>query len=41
MATEAAELLIRRLSGEEFPPVHRVYPLELIIRSSCGTAHLH
>jgi LacI family transcriptional regulator len=41
MATQAAELLIRRIRGEEFAPVHQVYPLELIIRSSCGTAHLH
>ena len=41
MATQAAELLIRRIRGEEFEPVHQVYPLELIVRSSCGTAHLH
>ena len=40
MATQAVELLIRRLRGEEFAPVHKVYPLELIIRSSCGTANL-
>ena len=39
MATQAAELLIRRIRGEEFEPVHEVYPLELIVRSSCGTAH--
>jgi DNA-binding LacI/PurR family transcriptional regulator len=38
MATQAAELLIRRAAGEEFEPVHQVYPLELIIRASCGTA---
>jgi len=38
MATQAAELLIRRAAGEEFEPVHQVYPLELIIRSSDGTA---
>ena len=38
MATQAAELLIRRATGEEFEPVHQVYPLELIIRGSCGTA---
>jgi LacI family transcriptional regulator len=38
MATQAAELLIRRAGGEEFEPVRQVYPLELIIRSSCGTA---
>ena len=38
MATQAAELLIRRAKGEEFAPVHQVYPLELIIRGSCGTA---
>ena len=36
MATQAAELLIRRATGEEFAPVHQVYPLELIIRRSCG-----
>ena len=38
MATQAAELLIRRAAGEEFEPVHQVYPLELIVRSSDGTA---
>ncbi len=38
MATQAAELLIRRAAGEEFEPVHQVYPLELIIRRSDGTA---
>jgi DNA-binding LacI/PurR family transcriptional regulator len=41
MATQAAGLLIRRIRGEEFAPVHQVHPLELIVRSSCGTAHLH
>lgn len=41
MATQAAELLIRRIRGEEFAPVHEVYPLELIVRRSCGTAHPH
>jgi LacI family transcriptional regulator len=40
MATEAAELLIRRIRGEVFPPVHSVHELLLIIRGSCGTAHL-
>jgi DNA-binding LacI/PurR family transcriptional regulator len=38
MATQAAELLIRRIRGEDFPPVHSVHPLELIVRKSCGTA---
>ncbi|MBO0802162.1 MAG: LacI family DNA-binding transcriptional regulator [Nocardiopsaceae bacterium] len=38
MASEAAELLIRRIGGEDFPPVHSVHQLELIIRRSCGTA---
>ena len=38
MATHAAELLIRRIRGEEFTPVREVYPLKLIVRSSCGTA---
>jgi LacI family transcriptional regulator len=37
MATEAADLLIRRINGEDFAPVHAIYPLELIIRRSCGT----
>jgi DNA-binding LacI/PurR family transcriptional regulator len=37
MATQAVELLARRIRGEQFPPVHDIYPLELIIRSSCGT----
>ena len=36
MAAQGAELLIRRATGEEFAPVHQVYPLELIIRRSCG-----
>ncbi|HEY1626403.1 MAG TPA: LacI family DNA-binding transcriptional regulator [Streptosporangiaceae bacterium] len=40
MATRAAELLLQRIRGEQFEPVHEVYPLELIVRSSCGTAHL-
>lgn len=40
MATRAAELLLQRIGGEQFEPVHEVYPLELIVRSSCGTAHL-
>lgn len=38
MATQAAELLIRRIRGEDFPPVHSVHQLELIVRRSCGTA---
>lgn len=41
MATYAVELLVRRLDGEQSPPVREVFPLELIVRSSCGTAHLH
>lgn len=40
MATQAAELLIRRIRGEVFPPVRCVHELRLIIRGSCGTAHL-
>lgn len=40
MAAEAAELLIRRIRGEDFPPVHSIHPLQLIVRGSCGTAHL-
>jgi DNA-binding LacI/PurR family transcriptional regulator len=40
MATRAAELVIQRIRGEQFEPVHQIYPLELIIRGSCGTAHL-
>lgn len=38
MATQAAELLIRRIRGEQFQPARLVHPLELIIRGSCGTA---
>jgi LacI family transcriptional regulator len=38
MATRAIELLLRRLAGEQFPPVRLVLPLELIVRRSCGTA---
>jgi LacI family transcriptional regulator len=41
MATQAAELLIQRIRGEEFTPVRQVYPLELIVRDSCGTAPPH
>jgi LacI family transcriptional regulator len=37
MATQAAELLIRRIRGEDFEPVHQTHPLELILRRSCGT----
>lgn len=40
MATQATELLIRRIRGEVFPPQHSVHELRLIIRGSCGTAHL-
>jgi DNA-binding LacI/PurR family transcriptional regulator len=36
----AVELLVQRLDGSEAPPVREVFPLELIVRSSCGTAHL-
>jgi LacI family transcriptional regulator len=41
MATRAVELLVRRLDGDESPPVRDVHALELIIRRSCGTAHAH
>jgi LacI family transcriptional regulator len=40
MAVRAVELLVQRLDGSEAPPVREVFPLELIVRSSCGTAHL-
>ena len=40
MAARAAELVIARIGGEESEPVRQVYPLELIVRGSCGTAHL-
>jgi DNA-binding LacI/PurR family transcriptional regulator len=40
MATQAAELLIRRISGEDFAPVRETHPLDLIIRRSCGTLPL-
>ncbi|MGH3301512.1 MAG: LacI family DNA-binding transcriptional regulator [Streptosporangiaceae bacterium] len=40
MATRVMDLLIRRLSDERFPPVREIYPLELIVRRSCGTAQL-
>jgi LacI family transcriptional regulator len=40
MATQAAELLIRRISGEDFAIVRETYPLDLIIRRSCGTLPL-
>jgi LacI family transcriptional regulator len=38
MASTAIDLLLRRLRGEKFDPVRDVQPLELIVRSSCGTA---
>lgn len=38
MATRAVDLLIRRVRGERFPVVRDVYPLDLIVRRSCGTA---
>jgi LacI family transcriptional regulator len=41
MATRAVELLVRRLGGDDSPPIRDVHALELIIRRSCGTAHLH
>ena len=37
MATQAVDLLLRRLRGEQFDAVRNVYPLELIVRRSCGT----
>jgi LacI family transcriptional regulator len=37
MATRAVDLLIRRISGERFAVARDVYPLELIVRRSCGT----
>jgi LacI family transcriptional regulator len=38
MATRAVDLLIRRIRGERFPVARDVYPLDLILRRSCGTA---
>lgn len=38
MATRAVELLTRRIGGERFPVARDVYPLDLIVRRSCGTA---
>jgi DNA-binding LacI/PurR family transcriptional regulator len=38
MATRAVELLTRRIRGERFPVARDVYPLDLIVRRSCGTA---
>lgn len=38
MATRAVELLMRRLGDDHFPAVREIYPLELIVRRSCGTA---
>ena len=40
MAARAVELLVRRLGGDQSPPVRDVHPLTLIVRRSCGTAHL-
>jgi LacI family transcriptional regulator len=41
MATRAVEFLVRRLGGDQSPPVRDVFELKLIVRRSCGTAHLH
>jgi len=38
MATRAVDLLTRRIRGERFPVARDVYPLDLIVRRSCGTA---
>jgi LacI family transcriptional regulator len=38
MATRAVDLLTRRIAGEQFAVARDVYPLELIVRGSCGTA---
>jgi len=40
MATRAVEFVVRRLGGDQSPPVHDVFPLKLIVRRSCCTAHL-
>jgi DNA-binding LacI/PurR family transcriptional regulator len=40
MATRAVNFLVRRLGGDQSPPARDVFPLELIVRRSCGTAHL-
>src|ERR1022692_125805 len=40
MATRAVDFLVRRLSGDQSPAARDVFPLELIVRRSCGTAHL-
>jgi len=31
---DAAKILIKRINGEEFGPVYKIYPLELIKRNS-------
>jgi DNA-binding LacI/PurR family transcriptional regulator len=38
MATRAVELMIQRIRGEKSGAVREVFPLELIVRQSCGTA---
>jgi len=38
IAALTIELLTRRMRGEQFEPVREVFPLELIVRRSCGTA---
>jgi DNA-binding LacI/PurR family transcriptional regulator len=40
MASRAVEFLVRRIGGDQSPPVRDVHPLKLIVRRSCGTAHL-
>jgi len=37
MATRAVELLTARIQGQRFPVTRDVYPLDLIVRGSCGT----
>lgn len=40
MATRTVNFLVRRLGGDQSPAARDVFPLELIVRRSCGTAHL-
>lgn len=39
MASCAVDLLVQDLNGAHSAPVRKVFPLELIVRDSCGTAH--
>jgi LacI family transcriptional regulator len=40
MGRLASQLLLERLSGKKIPPAHILFPVELVVRSSCGARRL-